>query len=71
VTREEAMALWTDAGVNIDRLDACTGPHEFVQIDEDMPALARRYRCTKCLGIVQAVSRHWYERGLDHGKVSR
>jgi len=71
VNFEEAKKLWEEAGANIDKLDACQGPHDFVQIDQGMPALGRRYRCKKCLGIVPAVNRHWYERGLAHGKAAR
>lgn len=51
---------------NIKRLDSCKGPHSFHDITPDRQ-LGKRFRCYKCQGEVDIISKRWYEAGLLHG----
>lgn len=53
---------------NLDKLDACAGPHDF---RDCTPAkrMGKYYECSKCGGMVDQRCHDWYQRGLKHGKV--
>ena len=53
---------------NLDKLDACEGPHEFVSIESSETAKFSRLKCTKCGGTIDSSNAIWYNRGLEHGK---
>lgn len=58
---------------NIKRLDGCKGPHSFQDVTPNRQ-LGKLFRCYKCQGEVDIISKRWYEAGLLHGaeaQVSR
>lgn len=66
ISPNEVHAIWEEVKRNHKRLDECPGPHEFG------PMLAKpgaKYTCSKCGGVVDAVARSWYEKGLTHGRT--
>lgn len=67
VSREEAKALWEKVQANGRALDACAGPHVFVDVTPEK-RIGKRYRCATCCGEVDGVARSWYEQGLAHGR---
>jgi hypothetical protein len=56
-----ADKLFRAVQANVEALDGCPGPHEFVRED------ARNERCKKCGGVASAISVFWYRQGLRHG----
>lgn len=75
MNKAEAQALWDEVKLNHKRLNECTGPHEFVGDENDVQAVDkngtkfyRRFICTKCSGKVFSNDKHWYDRGLQHGR---
>lgn len=60
-------AIFADPQANLAALNGCDGPHEFVSTEPGR--IGCNWRCTKCGGVVNAIDRHWYERGLAHGRA--
>jgi DNA-directed RNA polymerase subunit RPC12/RpoP len=78
MNKAESMALLEEVKVNIRALDSCAGPHDFVGIETEVQYVCadggkmyRRFSCTKCGGKIISHDRHWYERGLKHGRESK
>lgn len=66
---EASLALWAKVKANHARLDACKGPHQFVEIT---PRVAGpRYRCTTCEGEVDFHAQLWYHKGYEHAKAQK
>ena len=53
---------------NLRTLDACPGPHEFIDDPNDERSFSRGQRCARCGGEVEFLAALWYRRGLEHGK---
>lgn len=70
IGREEVVRIWGEVRGNIARLDACPGPHDFTELGGDATVRVL-YRCSRCLGVVDAGQLHWYHRGLAHGRADR
>lgn len=72
----DVNAIWEEVKANKAKLDACEGPHD-LQPDEstkyatakDGGAICRKYKCTRCGGLVDSVNAHWYIKGLTHGRA--
>lgn len=67
MTREAMHALIEHVKANVAALDACPGPHDFVDITPGK-IIGKRYRCSTCLGEIDGVALVWYQRGLVHGR---
>ena len=68
--RSSVDAIWEKVKANRAALDGCAGPHDFEPC-ESYPStqVPSRYRCRICRGEVDSINRHWYESGLEHGRV--
>jgi hypothetical protein len=64
---EEARAIWNAAKANGARLDACPGPHVFLDLTPEK-RVGKKWRCSGCGGEVDGVARAWYQAGLAHGR---
>jgi len=62
--------LWEQAQANGRKLDACAGPHEFVDLTPERK-LGKSYRCAKCGGEADGSAVHWYRRGLRHAGAGK
>jgi hypothetical protein len=69
ISHEDMMKLWEEVKANHKRLDACVGPHDFVEASRahDYTGPKVKFRCLKCNGVVDNNSHHWYKLGLKHG----
>lgn len=74
IPRTESLAIWEAVKANHARLDACAGPHDF-SIPQRVNGVAgepgynvREWACTKCGGSTDSIHKHWYEKGLAHGR---
>ncbi len=67
MTPDEAKQLWTKVKDNGKALDACVGPHDFVDETPER-TFGKDYRCSLCGGKADSQARHWYVRGLEHGR---
>lgn len=68
-----ARAVFEEVKANLARLDGCPGPHRFAPVERadgvtPRGGLTNEYRCATCQGTVSGHVRHWYERGLAHGR---
>lgn len=70
----DSKKLLAEVRENMARLNDCTD-HQFGPIPKilapgecppRMPGLGQRYRCTRCMGEVDGIARHWYEKGRSH-----
>jgi len=68
MTKAEAEALLAAVQGNHAAIEKCAG-HEFVALN-DAP-IFRKYRCSKCGGVVDSIAKSWYETGLKHGRQER
>lgn len=51
---------------NTKKLVMCDHPHDFsIKLEN------RKWKCSKCEGVVDTYSKAWYERGLKHGNRVR
>ena len=55
--------IWTEVKKNQALLNSCSF-HEF-EFHPD-PNMSRRFLCKNCKGVVDAVRKSWYEKGLAH-----
>ncbi len=55
---------------NTAKLNACPGPHDFSVDASPERRFCKKWGCSKCGGIVDALHKGWYERGLAHGRAS-
>lgn len=62
----DAMRIWLEVRTNRARLEACSGPHEFVALAP--PSGPRKYRCSACHGELWRDEWTWYQKGLIHGR---
>lgn len=67
MTPEEGKKLWAEAQANGRLLDACPGPHDFVDLTPEKP-VGKHWRCQRCGGEVDGGAKRWYEAGLRHGR---
>lgn len=67
-TRADFDRIFEEVKANSERLRGCSGPHDFVELQEaaNRPP---RYRCAKCKGEVDAINRRWYLEGVVHGRL--
>ena len=66
---ETANALFEEVKENHVRLDSCSGPHEFEEVNMGgSGGFARDMRCKRCGGVLNRVHAIWYERGVKHGR---
>lgn len=68
ITKEDAAKLWEQAKVNGRALDGCVGPHAFEDQSPER-TFDKKYRCKLCGGATDSQAKHWYERGLEHGRL--
>jgi len=71
ISKEMVASAVKEAQLNLEQLENCLGPHDFVRIeDTNAPGHRQRdgFRCSKCGGMVTSVAARWYERGLRHGR---
>lgn len=63
----ESKRIFAEVKENHRRLDACPGPHNFVEHERYSPTstLVRTYRCTVCMGVVGTSEARWYIKGLE------
>jgi len=67
--KDEALKLWGEIQSNLQILDACERPHEFVSVDPSISPFKAKYRCIKCNGVIDYNAKTWYGRDLRHGKL--
>jgi len=69
LTRDDAQQILAQVKANAARLNACSAPHEFVDmLEHNVPG--HRYRCSKCGGEVAGQCVRWYLLGMKHaGKM--
>ena len=60
--------IWRGVKENNALLSSCS-LHKFQE--HESPHMSRRFICKNCRGIVGAVEKTWYEKGLLHSKVNR
>jgi hypothetical protein len=61
--------MWASAQANVAALDACQGPHDFLDITPEKP-IGKRYRCSLCRGEVDAHAERWYRQGIEHAHAA-
>lgn len=68
--KADVNKIWEEVKINHNKLNSCEGPHDFQ--DEPLPEgfLIRKKICTKCNGTLDRVHAIWYDRGVEHGKIS-
>lgn len=60
--------IWEGVQANHAKLNSCT-LHDFsIDMNPDK-TWGKRYQCTNCGGHVDAVTKGWYEKGLEHAKA--
>ena len=68
--KKTAKKILLEVRENIQRLQDCPGPHDFKLVP---PPIGRpwdkKYRCTKCGGIVDGGKYTWYRQGMRHAKA--
>lgn len=65
-TKDDVQGMWPLVLENQRRLNACPR-HDFQPLVGPDKKFLIDYKCTKCQGLVEALSRDWYLRGLPHG----
>lgn len=65
----DTKQILADVRKNMAALDACAGPHDFSIDATPQKPLFKKWRCSKCGGVVEQQCRLWYERGLKHWKT--
>lgn len=64
--KAEMKKIFEEVKENHKKLDSCN-LHDF-SIDNNPEKLyGRKYQCTKCGGVVDSVTKSWYESGVAHG----
>lgn len=75
VTKPDIRAMAELVRANLQKLDNCVGPHEFVPFEMYNPnspkSLIRTYKCVRCEGTLETSKVRWYEIGLKHGEKKR
>lgn len=64
----DAHALWEEVKENLRKLDGCS-LHDFSIDTNPYQKFGKKFQCANCGGTVDWHTKHWYERGLAHGKV--
>lgn len=65
LSKKELRDIIDEVRANAARLESCEGPHDFQPESGATPRRpGDRYKCTKCGGMLGAIERLWYERGL-------
>ena len=59
-------AIWQEVKANHAKLEACSR-HQFEPLQPGQ--ILTKYRCTACLGEVDAIAKSWYEKGLEHARA--
>lgn len=77
MTKRKALEIMELVKENHARLCSCH-LHEFVEISEgdldysgikyESRILGKKYKCTNCGGEVDSMTKHWYDKGVEHGK---
>jgi hypothetical protein len=67
----DAKAILIEVRANIAALDGCVGPHDFSVPYRKSGTLVMDWSCARCGGHVPFIEKHWYERGLAHGRSAR
>jgi hypothetical protein len=65
LSKEVMDDVWEQVKKNQALLKACGG-HDFSIVHEQRGLLRTKWRCSKCGGVVDLHSKHWYELGLAH-----
>jgi hypothetical protein len=60
--------IWLEVKENNRKLEACVGPHDFIDTTPDK-VTGRKYKCSKCEGSIDSIAFSWYNKGLEHGKI--
>lgn len=63
--QSEVKSLWAQVQENHRKLDMCGGPHHFEDITPGVK-MNKKYRCTKCDGVIDGMSKAWYDKGFSH-----
>lgn len=65
----DSKQIWEEVKENHKKLDSCN-KHDF-SIDVT-PAIkfGKKYKCSSCGGVVDGITKLWYEKGVEHGKAS-
>ncbi len=66
MSRADCDALLAEVRANQAKLAACSGPHSFRPIGEELKLFAKQ-RCACGGGGVASDQALWYKRGLAHG----
>jgi len=64
LSKKTIHEIWIEVKANNVLLRSCSF-HKFEP--HPSPNMSRRFICTRCMGVVGAVEKSWYERGLEHG----
>ena len=48
------------------KLDSCICHNFGIDMMSDR-IIGKKYKCTQCGGVIDAINKIWYERGLKHG----
>ncbi len=66
-TKEDAARILAEVMENKEKLESCPTSHKFT-----IPAGRRKFvddfLCEVCGGRVSLQEKHWYEKGLEHGR---
>lgn len=66
LSKDTVKDLWEQAKANRIRLNGCS-LHDFSE-RAGRREVMDDYICTKCRGRVSSELKHWYEKGLEHGR---
>lgn len=68
IPSDESRRIFEEVKLNSARLENCAGPHDF-EPHGDLRPFRRKWKCTKCEGVIDSIAKSWYDRGLRHGKL--
>lgn len=56
---------------NTARLEGCVKPHDFSVDASPTKPMFKKWKCSKCGGVTDAINKIWYERGLKDFNLAR
>jgi hypothetical protein len=65
MNKEAVKQIFEEVKENHRKLDSCSR-HDFsIDLVPDTK-WGKRYQCSRCRGIVDSLTKYWYEKGLKH-----